>query len=109
MAVHGAVFDAGVHRYRRRPRRLGARRQFVGAMATMAACAALLVLSVQAYGGTTTGQEVVVQPGDSLWSIAASHYPGDDTRLRVDELIQVNHLEARSGISAGQGLSLPNP
>jgi LysM repeat protein len=49
---------------------------------------------------------VVVQPGDTLWAIAAAHYPGDDVRVRVDDIEQANGL-AGPTIEVGQTLKLP--
>jgi LysM repeat protein len=49
---------------------------------------------------------VVVQPGDTLWSIAAAHYPGDDVRVRVDDIERANGLQSPT-IEAGQELRLP--
>jgi hypothetical protein len=68
----------------------------------------LMVALVQAaYGGGRTGTEtIIVQPGQTLWSIAAERYPDDDTRGRVGEMVQLNHLGA-DPISAGERLSVP--
>jgi LysM repeat protein len=49
---------------------------------------------------------VVVQPGDTLWSIAKSADPGTDTRTIVQEMLQVNRL-AGPNIGAGQRLWVP--
>jgi LysM repeat protein len=50
-------------------------------------------------------QAYVVQPGDSLWAIAAERYPGDP-REGVWKLRRVNGL-AGSAIYPGQKLLLP--
>jgi LysM repeat protein len=50
--------------------------------------------------------EVVVQPGDTLWSIATEHYPRDDVRNRVDDIERINGLQSPL-IEAGQTLRLP--
>jgi LysM repeat protein len=47
----------------------------------------------------------VVEPGDSLWSIAAERYPGDP-REGVWKLRRVNHLGSPA-IYPGQELLLP--
>ena len=49
----------------------------------------------------------VVQPGDTLWSIARRVAPGQDPRPVVDGLIQVN--DVRGGLKAGQELTIPVP
>jgi hypothetical protein len=47
----------------------------------------------------------VVEPGDTLWSIAGRVAPGRDPRPVVDALIRDN--DVRSGLRAGQELSIP--
>ena len=49
----------------------------------------------------------VVEPGDTLWSIARQVAPGQDPRPVVDGLIEANDL--RGGLQAGQELSIPVP
>lgn len=67
----------------------------------------LIALARVAYGGPRTGTEsIVVQPGQSLWSIAAQRYPEDDVRSRVGEIVNLNHLGS-APIYAGEHLSVP--
>jgi nucleoid-associated protein YgaU len=49
---------------------------------------------------------VVVQPGDTLWDIAAARYPGDDVRVRIDEIERLNGLHGPT-IEVGETLQLP--
>ena len=49
---------------------------------------------------------VVVEPGDTLWSIAESVAGGDDVRAVVDRIQELNGLEG-SGLVPGQVLHLP--
>ncbi len=91
-------------------RRLAGRAQ--GARRALAAVAAVLCLSVGfalgARGSVDRGYStVVVQPGDTLWSIASARYPGDDVRIRVQDIEQANGL-AGPTIEVGQSLRLPN-
>jgi LysM repeat protein len=48
----------------------------------------------------------VVQPGDTLWSIAAQRYPTDDVRGRVDDIERANGLQSPV-IEVGEILKLP--
>ena len=68
---------------------------------------ALLLASVRlAYGSGGGHQDrVVVGAGDSLWTIAESHYAGDP-RSRVDAIMAVNHLSSPN-LTPGQSLLLP--
>ena len=49
---------------------------------------------------------VVVEPGDTLWGIAAARYPDDDVRVRVDEIERLNGLHSPR-IEVGETLRLP--
>jgi hypothetical protein len=57
-------------------------------------------------GAASVGHTLVVQPGDSLWSIATRIEPGVDPRLTVQQLIDRNGLVG-TAVSAGQVLRLP--
>ena len=60
-----------------------------------------------ALGGTEPAYTVVVvQPGDTLWSIAARQYPGADPRERVQAIEALNGLEGPV-IVPGESLELP--
>ena len=64
-------------------------------------------LSKVALGNTPpVNATVVVEPGDTLWGIAAAHYPGDDVRVRVDEIERLNGLQSPV-IEVGETLRLP--
>jgi nucleoid-associated protein YgaU len=51
-------------------------------------------------------RSVVVEPGDTLWSIASSVAGDGDVRAVVDALQEVNHLPG-PGLAPGQVLQLP--
>lgn len=96
------------------------RRGRVVITALILACltAAVLVISLLASGGaqaTNHGQaragyqgmrQVVVRPGQTLWSIATADEPTADTRMVVSEIMTVNALNSAT-ISAGQLLWIP--
>jgi hypothetical protein len=66
-----------------------------------------VVFMKAAYGGARTGTEqVTVQPGQTVWSIAAQRYPDDDIRGRVGEIVRLNNLGAQP-VMAGERLSVP--
>jgi hypothetical protein len=48
-----------------------------------------------------------VQPGESLWAIAASVAPERDPRDVVTDIIQLNNLEA-ARVVPGQALFIPS-
>jgi hypothetical protein len=47
----------------------------------------------------------VVQPGDTLWSIAAAVAPDTDVRLTVDRLVEAN---GEAPLTVGQRIVLPD-
>lgn len=69
--------------------------------------AATVGLALVAHGGSApVVSTMVVQPGDTLWSIASSRYPTDDVRTRVDDIERANGLHSPV-IAVGQTLQLP--
>lgn len=66
-----------------------------------------VVFMKAAYGGPRTGtEEVTVQPGQTVWSIAAERYPDDDPRGVVGEIVKLNHLNS-APIYAGEKIQVP--
>lgn len=51
-------------------------------------------------------EEVVVQPGDTLWAVAQRIAPGQDPRPVVDQIRRLNQLPSAQ-LQAGQQLLLP--
>jgi hypothetical protein len=104
-----ALDYAPARRGLRRSRRSLRRDPFVVAAALLCAVLFLVLLAHAAYGGTSVGGETIrVQPGQTLWSIVGDRYPDDDVRLRVDQIIDANHLQGAS-VDAGETLVLPAP
>jgi nucleoid-associated protein YgaU len=84
-----------------RPRR----RRGWGRIVVLAA-ALVLASGRLAYGsGPMTVEQVVVKPGDTVWTIAAAHYAGDP-RPRVEEILAVNRLGSPV-LTPGETLLLP--
>jgi hypothetical protein len=60
----------------------------------------------QASAGYQGMRQIVVRPGQTLWSIASAAEPSADTRVVVQEIMTANALTS-GGISAGQLLWVP--
>jgi Tfp pilus assembly protein FimV len=84
--------------------------------ARLLAVALLVVASLLVVPGLAKGDgperpaprvHYVVQPGDTLWSIARQVAPGRDPRPVVDALVEANNLHG--GLQAGQELTVPVP
>ena len=77
------------------------------ALAVLVVAVASLGMAVAAHSSAPRSYAtVVVQPGDTLWSIAAARYPGDDVRARVQDIEQANGLSGPQ-IESGETLRLP--
>ncbi|WP_067458775.1 LysM peptidoglycan-binding domain-containing protein [Actinomadura macra] len=58
-------------------------------------------------GPSGQGEMVVVEPGETLWEIAAGFDPGADPRIIVQRLIDLNGLGGDPTVQPGQHLRLP--
>lgn len=66
-----------------------------------------LGLARVAEGGAAGPYETLtVEPGDTLWSIAADRYPGADVRGKVFQIEAANHLNGPA-IQAGEKIQVP--
>jgi hypothetical protein len=90
----------------------------VGAALALAAAAAASLVIVTASGGAQASdhgqarggyagmREIVVRPGQTLWSIAAAAEPSADPRVVIQQIMSVNSL-TNAQIQAGQLLWVP--
>ncbi len=92
---------------------MGKRKKFslmpVIALATLSLMVALPTLSsMHLYAASTENfATVTVQPGETLWAIAASHTANDgDVQETIDKISSVNHLGSTS-VLPGQHLRIP--
>lgn len=74
-------------------------------MGALAGGEALASRSASAPAGEFT--TVLVEPGDSLWSIALEVAPSADPRDVVDEIVRLNALGS-STVTAGQRIAIPS-
>jgi hypothetical protein len=93
-------------------------RLVVGGLAVLTAVLAAVLLSVTASGGALAAnhgpagsgyqgmRQVVVQPGQTLWTLAAAAEPGADPRLVIPQIVSANSL-AGSTIFPGEQLWVP--
>jgi nucleoid-associated protein YgaU len=97
----------GPNRFSRTPERLSRPKRL--ALVVASAAAGLVVVGGVAYAGSsTTNARVIVRGGDTLWGIAASHYPGSNIEQSITQIESANHLSGAS-IRPGETLTLPAP
>ena len=95
------VQDGVQHSYPRPRRRRG-----WGRILLLATALALATVRIAYGSGPVVVDRVVVGPGDTVWSIAASHYRGDP-RPHVEAILAANHLRSPN-LSPGQTLQIPS-
>jgi LysM repeat protein len=97
----------GPNRFSRRPDRLSRPARLALVVAT--AAAGLVVVGGVAYAGSpTTNTRIVVQADQTLWGIAAAHYPGTNIEQAISDIESANHLSG-ADIRTGETLTLPAP
>jgi nucleoid-associated protein YgaU len=88
-------------------RSLGARQAVRSLAVFVMVAVAGAALAVVVHGSAVNPDvTVVVRPGDTLWTIAAAHYPADDVRGRVVDIERANGLQ-NPVIAVGETLRLP--
>ncbi len=97
------------------PPRLTRRGRLVAAAAAALLIAVVMFVAVGAAQATSSPPspgrpvglaQVVVGPGQSLWSVAESADPGQDTRVVIQQIIDMNALTG-DVVYAGQRLWVP--
>ena len=92
----------GVQNAYPRPRR----RHGWGRILLLATVLALATARIAYGSGPVATERVVVGPGDSVWSIATSHYSGDP-RPHVEAIMAANQLRSPY-LTPGETLRLPS-
>ena len=97
----------GPNRFSRQADRLSRPARLALVVAT--AVTGLVVVGGVAYAGSpSTNTHVVVRAGDTLWGIAAAHYPGASIEQSITEIESANHLSG-AALRPGETLTLPAP
>lgn len=88
-----------------------------GRLAVFLACLALALTALVVVAGSAIGtaepgtpvpaRSVTVQPGDTLWGIAAETRPGEDPRVVVHEITELNGLSGQ--LQIGDEIAVPLP
>ncbi len=81
-------------------------RQITSALALFAVVAFMMLVIAPASNGAARPAHHLVKPGETLWSIAATHYNTDDPRRQIFQVEQANNLNDAS-IQPGQVILLP--
>jgi hypothetical protein len=88
-----------------------------GRLAVLVAALLTLAVLVVALGSSTiaTGdageqvptRTVTVQPGVTLWELAADANPNGDIRQTVDDIMELNSLPSAGGLQMGSEIAVP--
>ena len=58
-------------------------------------------------GAPVPAAMVVVEPGQTLWDLAAKANPNGDIRTTVDDIMRLNSIESAGGLQAGDTIAVP--
>ena len=58
-------------------------------------------------GAPVPAAMVVVEPGQTLWDLAAKANPNGDIRTTVDDIMRHNSIESAGGLQAGDTIAVP--
>lgn len=58
-------------------------------------------------GAPVPASMVVVEPGQTLWDLAAKANPNGDIRTTVDDIMRLNSIESAGGLQAGDTIAVP--
>jgi hypothetical protein len=58
-------------------------------------------------GAPVPATMVVVEPGQTLWDLAAKANPNGDIRSTVDDIMRLNSIESAGGLQAGDTVAVP--
>jgi hypothetical protein len=83
-------------------------------VAVVVLCIGLMLAATGAFGSAAAGTQptapatrmIVVQPGQTLWSIAGQVAPNADRRDTIARIVELNAL-ANSSVSAGARIAVP--
>ena len=58
-------------------------------------------------GSPVPATMVVVEPGQTVWDLAAKANPNGDIRTTVDDIMRLNSIESAGGLQAGDTIAVP--
>jgi len=58
-------------------------------------------------GSPVPATMVVVEPGQTVWDLAAKANPDGDIRTTVDDIMRLNSIESAGGLQAGDTIAVP--
>ena len=58
-------------------------------------------------GAPVPATMVIVEPGQTLWDLAAKANPNGDIRTTVDDIMRLNSIESAGGLQAGDTIAVP--
>ena len=58
-------------------------------------------------GAPVPASMVIVEPGQTLWDLAAKANPNGDVRTTVDDIMRLNSIESAGDLQAGDTIAVP--
>lgn len=111
---HLAVVPAPAEPYGREPElrltRRGRLAMFLSTLLTLGVLGVILgstTVATDEPGAPVPAAMVVVEPGQTLWDLAAKANPDGDIRTTVDDIMRLNSIESAGGLQAGDTIAVP--
>jgi hypothetical protein len=111
---HLAVVPAPAEPYGREPElrltRRGRLAMFLSTLLMLGVLGVILgstTVATDEPGAPVPAAMVVVEPGQTLWDLAAKANPNGDIRTTVDDIMRLNSIESAGGLQAGDTIAVP--
>ena len=110
LAVVPAPPEAGVREPQVRLTRRGRLAMFLSTLLMLGVLGVILgstTVATDEPGAPVPAEMVVVEPGQTLWDLAAEANPNGNGQQTVADIMRLNSIESASGLQAGDTIAVP--
>ena len=110
LAVVPAPADADVPDPRLRLTRRGRLAMFISTLLTLGVLGVILgstTVATDEPGAPVPAEMVVIEPGQTLWDLAAEANPNGNGQQTVADIMRLNSIESAGGLQAGDTIAVP--
>ena len=109
-ARHLALVPPATHEPELRLTRRGRLAMFLSTLLMLGVLGVILgsgTVATDEPGAPVPATMVVVEPGQTLWDLAADANPNGDIRTTVDDIMRLNAIDSAGGLQAGDTIAVP--